>query len=297
MGALSASAYLTLPEDAATWVLSPLLPLSGFLNIYALPKAGKSHAALQLCEAVANPQRTHWLTFPVALHGPALYYQLDTPRGLWRLNIQKLAGKGLNFDGVSFADRQLLPFPFDIFDERCFETLRADVVALQPVVVVLDTLRELHYRDENDNLAMKQVIDAITQACAPAAVVLVSHAKKQARLSNGSDAATSLMNDARGSSYLPGKMDGILKLSRRRATWQSRAAPETVFPLTSDEGLLQCLSGIESEAAIALSAALEVSDKPNIREIARALHASNPTRSEESFRSLLRRLQTDLTTG
>lgn len=296
MTCLSMASYLALPEDPTVWILRNLLPVEGFLNIYALPKVGKSHAALQLCEAVSNPSRGEWLTFPVDLHGPTLYFQIDAPRGLWRLTCQKLISKGFVFDDVAVADRQLAPFPFDILGEGG-AFVHESVLQHRPVLVVFDTLREIHQQNENDSQEMKRVLDALILATPGCARVLISHAKKPSTSPSGTAHATSLMNDNRGSSYIPGKMDGIVKLAPRKLTWQSRSAPEAIVPLTSQEGVLSPADGVERLAADLITGSLAAGDAVNQRDLARQLHAAHPGRSEESLRSLVRRLHHDITSG
>lgn len=293
MSVLAAASYLALPEDQTLWVLKRLLPTKGLLNIYALPKAGKSHAALQLCEAVANPERGDWLGFPVDAHGPSLYIQIDTPRMLWKSVIRKLEGKGLDFSNVYIADREMMPFPFNVLEDGGAALAEA-VADVQPLVVVIDTIREIHALNENDSQDMKRVMDAILVACWGCAIVVISHAKKAATGPSGQPIANSLINNNRGSGYIPGKMDGILCLERRKVQWQSRAAPEAVFPVRSEDGMILLEEGDVAAAAVALSEALATGDAVNIRDLSRTLSAQFPTRTEESFRSILRRLQKDL---
>src|SRR6187431_1100083 len=79
----SVEEYLTLKGEDESAIVSNLLPLSGALNIFGAPKAGKSYLSLQLADAIGNPRMADFLGFPINVHGEVLYIQIDTPRNLW----------------------------------------------------------------------------------------------------------------------------------------------------------------------------------------------------------------------
>lgn len=207
---VNAESYLALPRDPQQWVIQHLIPVGGLTNIYGKPKAGKSFAALGMAHAVSADE-PEWLGFAVMKHGPVAYLQIDTPRGEWAFRILKMKEAGLDISNMFVADMSLAPFPFDILDTTKQEWLRQQMDTLKPVLVIIDTIRELHGSDENDSTAMRNVVTSLVAACRPAAVVLLSHSRKDNMFTaaGGDD----LMSDARGSSYVAGRMDVVIKMT------------------------------------------------------------------------------------
>jgi RecA-family ATPase len=223
-GFVTGSVYRTLPRAPETWVVEHVVPIGGLLNLYGAPKLGKSFAALQLAIAVASEQ-PEWLGFQVALWGPVCYLQLDTPRTLWADRIDQLEAGGIDVSRVHFADTEQAPYPFDILSEESFVWLKQQIFEIKPVLVVIDTLRELHAGDENDSQQMKNVISALVAATRPSALCLVSHSRKD-NMSLPEGQRESLMNDNRGSGYVAGRMDTIMRVSKKTLTYQGRTIEE-----------------------------------------------------------------------
>jgi hypothetical protein len=205
-------------------------------------------------------------------------------------HIDGLCEEGLSFDNVFFADRETAPYPFDIFGEGG-EKLETYLSELGPVAIFVDTIREIHALDENDSKVMKNVVSALVACTLPAAVVIISHSRKENPLT-GPD----LMSDGRGSSYLAGRMDGVASLTKARSgadhrslTFQSRTHEETTLTLNQlkhRHGLLELADAFLVEAS-ALKA--QHPDVP-LAALATQLNRRYPSRSVESIRSALRRL-------
>lgn len=240
---LSGPAYLSLPRDPQPWVIRDLIPVEGLTNIFGKPKAGKSFAALGMAHAISNDGIPEWLGFAVQKHGPVAYLQIDTPRGEWAGRITRLSQHGYDLSNVFFCDMLMTPsYPFDILDAAQQKWLQAQLAQLQPVVVFIDTLREAHGSDENDSTAMRNVITQLVASCRPAAIVLVSHSRKDtAFTSAGGD---DLMNDARGSSYVPGRMDTIIKVTNTGILYKGRSVGQGRIDIRQDpDSLLLMLDG------------------------------------------------------
>jgi RecA-family ATPase len=217
---LSGEDYLALPRDPQPWVIKDLIAVGGLTNLYGKPKTGKSFVALGQAHAIADENVDEWLNFPVLKHGPVAYLQIDTPRGIWAERIKDIHESGRLFSaaptdgrhGVFFCDSISADiFPFNVVLPAHHDWLKKQLTLIQPVVVYIDTIRETHEGDENDSTNMKNVITSLVDACRPAAVVLLSHARKDTLFtSQGGD---DLMSDARGSNYLAGKMDCVIKMT------------------------------------------------------------------------------------
>src|SRR5438874_371179 len=190
------SDYLKLPRSPETWLVEGLLPVGGALLLFGDPKVGKSFAALQLaCCLVSGVE---WLGFPIPQPQPVVYVQLDTPRTLWADRVQQLGSSGHPVDAVHFADRETLGTnPFDILDPEHFKLLTTSLASIRPGAVIIDTLRESHSGDENDSTEMQSVVAHLDAAVKPAALILISHARK-----SNPEMGYSLMNDSRGSNYV-----------------------------------------------------------------------------------------------
>lgn len=216
---LTGEEYLALPSSPATWLIQPLLPSSGAMLLYGDPKVGKSYAALQLSEALLTGQP--WLGFPTRKSKVA-YIQLDTPRNVWQTRIRELQASKAMTLLPHLADRETLnAWPFDILKPDHLIMLRDELQAVEAELVIIDTLRESHSADENDSTEMQDAIAALAAATQPAALCLISHARKPAQ-----DGDYSLMADNRGSSYVVGRMDAIVRFTPKSARVSGRSIEE-----------------------------------------------------------------------
>lgn len=211
--------YLALPRPADTWLIKPLIPSGGAVLLYGDPKVGKSFAALQL--ALSLRTGDDWLGFPVTHKGRVVYVQLDTPRSLWAERLSILKDHGARIDLLDLADRETLGcFPFDILNATHATLLTLALKDLDPSVVIIDTLREAHQVEENDSTTMQKVVSSLAAAVFPATLICIAHAKKPGM--DGPD----LLNDNRGSGYVVGRMDTILRMTKKHLYFTGRAIEE-----------------------------------------------------------------------
>lgn len=186
---------------------------------------GKSFIALDWAKAVASGA-PHWFGYDIQLPGPVAYLQIDTPREEWARRIEQVK-KDCARDGVPLwiADMWLVPkFPVNVLepDDPTILWLKQQLELIQPVMIVIDTLREAHGGDEDNSTVMRNVISALVGACRPTAIVLVSHARKdQAGWQSGGD--DDMMDQNRGSSYVAGRMDVVVKVTQKRMQFKGRA--------------------------------------------------------------------------
>lgn len=237
---LSGPDYCALPSDPNPWLLRPLVPVGGWVNIYGKPKkARKSYLALGMAWAVSSGQ-SHWLSFEVLKSGPVLYLQADTPRNLWKQRVDDI-GTAYDFSQVYFADIQTLAernaYPFnvgthaDILAEMIVEVEQKAGAA--PVLIALDTARKLHTGDENSSQDTTLFMNSFEEACGPEmAKILVSHDKKGGALDpkqedDDPNDAVDLMEGARGSTAIAGAVDTVIKMTPKGYMWyQGRAVGE-----------------------------------------------------------------------
>lgn len=275
--------YLDLPTEPETWLVKPLIPAGGSIVVYGEAKVGKSYAALQLAQAIQDGG--DWLGFPVCKTGPVIYVQLDTPRGLWIARLKDLKTSGVTaVDEIIFADRETLnTMPFNILNQDHFHLLTSTIAQFQPVAVVVDTLREAHPADENDSTDMRNVTAALQAACFPAAMILITHERKPDK-----EGGLSLISDVRGSNYVVGRMDAILRFTKARLYYTGRSIEEGHISLhRQDNGFW---TSAQQDLDTAVSLVMADPRSTSIREKAKVL-AAKTGKTEEACRSLLRRAQ------
>lgn len=219
--------YLKIPRPETPWLVHSLVPRDGSLLMYSAPKQGKSTALLQLAAAISNPKVGHFLGLPIMQHGPVGFVQLDTPSDLWAHEYIEPAVEQLNMDEVAIADRATMPpnsYPFNIRSSAHAGWLRDWCSSFNPACVIIDTYRELFRGEEKDSDIAQQVMSALWQAVNPAALVLVHHARKL----NPENPAQNVSEDARGSTYLTGKVDVICQFTRKRWKIEGRGGDMTL---------------------------------------------------------------------
>ena len=248
-------AYQQLPKSPQKWVIDKLIPVGGLVNVFGKPKTGKSFLALGMAQAIVNGE-LDWEGYPIHTHGSVAYLQIDTPREEWSDRIGRLTFTPAEDRELWIADMWQVPqFPFDILDpqQTGVRWLRDQLAAIAPVLTIIDTLREAHGADENDSTAMRNVLAYLVAACRPSAIMLLSHARKDTIMTASGD--DDMMDQNRGSSYIPGRMDVIIKLTQKRMMFKGRATgltveaieqdPETglirLTPTTSDDQFAQVL--------------------------------------------------------
>lgn len=278
---VSGAEYLALPSTPETFIIDPLLPSGGAMLLYGDPKIGKSFAALQLAESIQNGDS--WLGFPTR-QGKVVYVQLDTPRNVWQSRIVDLQRRGQMVSPPYFTDRELLnTWPFDILNPEHLLLLRDELRALSPDLVIIDTLRESHSADENDSTEMQEAVAALVAATQPAALVLISHAKKP-----NPEGDFSLMNDNRGSSYVVGRMDAIVRFTPKTARVSGRSIEEHSIDLERMDSGYWEIASAESDMHC-LSVLLDPSHG-SLRDASKTL-AGRIGKKPEACRGLLRRYQ------
>lgn len=279
-------AYLSLPKAPHPWVVEKLIPVGGLVNCFGKPKTGKSFFALGLAQAIVNGD-ADWQGYPIQQHGPVAYLQIDTPREEWHSRLSKLAFQPQAGRTLWMADMWQVPeFPFNILNPQRTEVrwLKESLATIQPVLTIIDTLREVHGGDENDSTTMRNVLAELVGACRPSAILLLSHARKDSILTtNGEE---DLMDQGRGSSYVAGRMDVVIKLTAKRMVFKGRATGQTVETIMQDTntGLIVVEPG--------------PNDKATLHEVRSVLADLGPGASQRAVATeLAKRTRTSLSTA
>jgi hypothetical protein len=148
--------------------------------------------------------------------------------------------------------------------------------------VFIDTLREAHTGDENDSTDMQAVIARLAAAVKPAAMILISHSRKS-NPEHGAD----LINDNRGSNYVVGRMDAIIRFSWSTIRVSGRAIDEQSIGVhRADNGFWE----LSEDPLKVLTDNLLLTTDLSTREMARILHEKSG-KSESACRAYIRRAQ------
>lgn len=272
------------------WLVEDLLPVGGSFQIYADPKVGKSYAVLQMCVAISSGQ-PDWLGFPIRVHGPTLYIQLDTPPVLWQERYIRRAKEihGWDLRNAYTADKLIAPYPFDLLDARtgATEWLSEICHVIKPIFVAVDTTRKAHSGDEDSSTVMRNVITRLQDAVHGAALGHVVHERKATPEGYKQNP---LMKGARGSNFLAGDTDATLHLTKKgneggTLRYESRACAEQKIVLKrlpsgfwslDDSNIIGHLNEVIAKGG-------------SLREMAREL-STRTGLSEEAARHRLRRL-------
>lgn len=227
--------YLDQPTSATPFIVKDLLPVGGYLCVYAEPKVGKSILSLQLASAISSGDPT-FLGLPIQHHSPVLYIQMDNARATWLgVKVPAVRTAGYDIDNMVFVDREMheqdVPHPFDILNMTNqpglgYHWLKACCLNNPECkVVILDTVRQIHSANENDSQSMKILLDLVVDAIGQRALVLVAHSRK----TNEND---TIMTAMRGSSSILGAMDSIVWLRNNTLQFISRTTDGIVdYPM------------------------------------------------------------------
>jgi len=297
--------YINLPEFNQPWLIEPLIPIEGQAVLGGPPKSRKSYLAMQLAIDMAHGRP--WLGFKTT-PSRIYYLQLDTPRSLWKLRMKRLQKRGITMSPEAeprliFGDRSTAPFPFDIRDEKCQAWLKARVTEYTPDLVIIDTMSKAHGADEDSRTEMEPVMAAFQLAISPAALLLVTHVRKQARDKGGNAIVGDSpgLNEIRGSSAITGGVDLILNMRPAtkkfgpRLEYKGRETEDGVLDLESLPNLFFQATPEAHWPRLLEATLLEDHATPSLA--GRALHARaveiGIDRSEEACRKAVERANLD----
>ena len=187
-----------------TWVVDGLLPVGALGLLLGRPKVGKSLLALDLLASVARGER---FLGRATREGAALYVAAeDAPAVLrQRLRTRLGADRELPLTVIPALGRSGAQVRID--QAESLTLLARKIVELQARAVVLDPLRELHQRAENDATAMAELLRPMRMlARATGALVLLTHHRGKR--------GTVPSMASRGSSAITGSVDVVLSLER-----------------------------------------------------------------------------------
>lgn len=235
MRVVTLNEYADLPRTQVDWIVEHLIPRPGLVMLMGPEKAGKSFLALDVAKCAASGESV--FGYACKQDNRVLYLQFDTSETIWRDRIRKLRDAGYNTTPSNLVmvhpEDQLIPW--NICSANGQKWLKDVLDTANPDLVIIDVLREIHGKDENDSTAMKEVGDALIRAFTGRAVLLVHHTKK---LSSDMSFDVNIGALSRGSSYITGKVDAYWLLHDGRLKIVNRFdAGRTLRAIQLDSGI------------------------------------------------------------
>jgi len=192
-------------EQNAEWIFENLIEKGEQWIISGAPKAGKSRLALQL--ALSASEGASFLDFKCPRKQRVLYVDFElSPRisahrvlDFYKNDREKLI---MNKSFYKCSDHKII----DVNSTNHCNLIKNIVETLKPDLVIWDVLARMHSADENNNIAMTQVMQNIRLLSCGAAHIVVHHARKEIY---GNGGAKSL----RGASSIHGEADGVMALA------------------------------------------------------------------------------------
>jgi hypothetical protein len=100
--------------------------------------------------------------------------------------------------------------------------LKNEIERIQPLLIVIDTLRDLHEEDEDKSGPMRKVLGTLTGIAGPkVSILLISHSRKDSMFTSNSE--DDIMQAGRGSNAVPGKMDMVIRMTKKEIHTKGRA--------------------------------------------------------------------------
>ena len=188
------------------FLVAPLLPRGGLAMIHGAKTAGKTQLALTLGVAVATG--TPFLHDYHCEPGSVVFLEADMPKQM------------LQYRVADAPETRVLHFAhtgsFDVVRLAGSGALPADVQAvqaLQPALLIVDTLRKVHVLDENDSRTPLLVHTAWQRLFPGTALLFIHHDRKKPR-----DPSTPLISEeaARGTEAWAADIDVSMYLHKHR---------------------------------------------------------------------------------
>ena len=179
-----------------SWVIDGILPAGGLMILSGSHGLGKSFMALDLAIKMTRTQQSWLGKFPLKT-GPVVYIDTENAPPLIKDRLELLEAKPE--DKLYILYRRTL----DINKDSDFERLACKLKTINPVLIIVDSLRRCHTTNENDAGKMSSVMSKI-QSLHPAAKIVLHHTCKSG-------------SGLRGSGDLSAVVDSHLQLSETKS--------------------------------------------------------------------------------
>ncbi len=192
------------------WLVEGLAPKNGLITLGGLPGLGKTWILLDLAIACAAGEK--WLGHFNTEKVPVLYVDEESGDTLLRSRFSSLlAARKLDADSLEI---HLLVFEGIKLDKPAsVATLRTELKATAPGLVIFDSLIRLHSREENSASDMSGVFEVVKKLSREfgCTILFADHQRKP-----GPHESAPNSMQLRGSGDKAGVMDSVLMLSKNR---------------------------------------------------------------------------------
>jgi hypothetical protein len=189
------------------WIAKDLIPLGGITAITGDSNSYKSFLTQSLAMSVieGNPFLGH---FPITTRGRVLVIDEENHRGIIRKRFKDLRAKASN--DLKFISQA----GFYLDKERSIEKLRAAVDTFKPTLIILDSLVDMHAKNENDSVEMNSLFSTLRREIVTAdSTIIVIHHHRKPQMGNSSRPGQNM----RGASGIRGAIDAHIAVDRKEA--------------------------------------------------------------------------------
>lgn len=187
------------------WLVRDLIPLDAITAITGDSNSFKSFITQSLAACVANDE-AFFGQFPVETTGPVLIVDEENSQTLLQKRFKDLGVP--DNSGIRFLSFQ----GFRADSEKSIKRLKQVVDALNPSLVILDSLVDIHSSNENDGIEMTNIFTALRKSIvsADSAIVVIHHRRKTQNGQGGN-----VGQNIRGSTGIRGAIDSHIAIDRK----------------------------------------------------------------------------------
>ena len=234
MKTLTLDQYADLPQEEGSYLIDKFIACPGRHILVGPPKEGKSFLGLQIGLAIAKGEP--FMGRP-SRQSKVLYLQYDTPHSIWLDRVKKLRKAG-----VSFHENFVTLDPSDAKSQVDVRKNPKDIVylkelieAVQPKLVIIDTLRKIFSGDENSSDIGAEVFNILNEIFKHQAVIYIHHTHKLSPPPGQKVQARVKPVDAvRGTSFFSGEVDAVYLLYGSKLSCDVRFDESTDYPVKRD---------------------------------------------------------------
>lgn len=210
------------PEEPDVWVVEGFIRAETLNLTVGPPKTFKSFFEQELHISVASGTDAFGIYPTDGIPRSTLYIQDESSRRFWRRRWRRLlAGRGLDPEMIRDTLYTVTNQHVDFQDQASIDRLIKEAVeTVEPVLITFDPLREFHGADENNAQEMRPIIQLLKEIrdTYGVAVNIVHHNNKNPNYENP-------MDSIRGTTALPGAMDGFLYVMRTNDDAEMQVKP------------------------------------------------------------------------
>ena len=149
-----------------SWNIEGILPVGGLMILSGSHGLGKSFMALDLAIKMTQKSPSLWLEKFKLQSGPVAYIDTENGLPLIKHRLELLGAKEEN--SLKIVYRPSL----DINDQSALDRLTSDLEKINPVLIIIDSLRRFHSGSENDSGNISQVMNKVRNLHSAAKIVL-----------------------------------------------------------------------------------------------------------------------------